>query len=230
MNNSALSEYLPIILDIIIVAIPLSYILIGRKKGFARIIIPLAVTIIFMAAGSAYAPVIAERTNDAVIHKQLTQSIENKINSSIDNGLETIEDSLPAYIADGAQSLGYERNALISQLKTDEASESIALYAEKILIIPLLTAIVYFAMYAISKIIGRLLVKPADLIARLPGIRACNNILGAVAGAIQGVLLTLIILIILSVILAFADNTSLAKAISETHVLNYLLDKVQMLF
>lgn len=230
MNNTTLSEYLPIILDVIIVAIPLVYILVGKKKGFARIIIPLAVTIVFMAVGSAYAPVIAENTNDAVIHKQLTESIENKINSSIDNGLETIEDSLPAYMVDGAQSLGYERNALISQLKTDEASESIALYAERILIIPLLTAIVYFAMYAISKIIGRLLVKPADLIARLPGIRACNNILGAVAGAIQGVLLTLILLIIITVISAFAENTSLAKAISETHVLNYLLDKVQMLF
>ncbi len=230
MDNKTLLEYLPLILDIIIIAVPLAYILIGKKKGFAKIIIPLVVTIAFMAVGSAYAPVIAENTNDVVIHKQLTQSIENKINSSIDNGLETIEDSLPAYMIDGAQSLGYERNALISQLKTDEASESIALYAEKILIIPLLTAIVYFAMYAISKIIGRLLVKPADLIARLPGIRACNNILGAVAGAFQGILLTLIILIILSVILAFAEDTDFAKVIAETHVLNYLLDKVQMLF
>lgn len=223
-------EYIPYIIDGLIIAIPVISLIIGHKRGFAAIVLPLAVTIGAMVLCRLYAQDIADKLTELYIHGSLTKSIATEISSGIVSGEATLSEALPQWLMAMAEKAGYSPAAASASIPVAEISESTAKYAENLIFTPLLICIIYITMYAGAKFAGRLLVKPADLIAKLPILRQSNNLLGAIFGFLSGLIRVAIVLIIVITVIMLADNKDINAVVDQTYILHFLTDKAELIF
>ncbi len=223
-------ESVPYIIDGVIILIPLVSMIMGFKKGFASIVLPLAATIGCLVLCKMYAGTIANEINTMFIHGQLTKFVSAEITNGIESEAATLSDSLPEWLLKMAQAAGFSANKAANTLPINEISEKTATTAESIIIIPVLICFIYVIAYIVSKLIGKILVKPANLIARLPLIKQSNKFFGGVLGLISGVIRLGIILLIAVTIVSLADNKEINALISQTHILQLAADKIQNIF
>lgn len=223
-------ESVPYIIDGIIILIPLVSMIVGFKKGFASIVLPLATTIGCLVLCKMYAGTIANEISTMFIHGQLTKFVSTEITNGIESGATTLSDSLPEWLLAMAQAAGFSANKATSSLPIDEISEKTATNAESIIIIPVIICLIYVIAYIVSRLIGRILVKPTNLIAKLPLIKQSNKFLGGVLGLVSGAVRLGIILLIAVTVISLADNKEINALISQTHILQLAADKIQNIF
>ncbi len=215
-------EFLPIVIDLVLIFILISSIFDGRKKGFVKMILSIIATIISIFISNELAEPVAIWINKAFVHDRIAGSIENAISSSISGGAQAIADSLPDYIVRAAEAGGISADGLLagigSSANAAEIAEQICIAAENAFIGGALIVVAFCIIYAISSFILSFGVSAINRIFKLPVLRTLNKTLGGVLGGVKGI----VIMFIVSGIIGFAAMFGLlspeffTKAVEQT--------------
>jgi uncharacterized membrane protein required for colicin V production len=222
-------NYLPYIITAIPFVIFTAAIIVGRVKGFAGIVLSAIAVVVCMILARTYAAPLAEAVTTKVIHTKLIESISKQLIEGIANGKTTLSQILPGMLTSAAESTGMAGDLTVSADAVKSISAKIALSAENVAIIPLLTAVFFVLVYIAAKLISRLFIRLSDLILKLPFIRQANNWLGAVFGGVVGLILaSLSVLLIVSVSRMIPD-TAFSVAAGKANLINLFYEKLQLI-
>lgn len=222
-------NYLPYIITAIPFVIFAAAIIVGRVKGFAGIVLSAIAVVVCMILARTYAAPLAEAVTSKIIHTKLIESISKQLIEGIANGKTTLSQILPGMLTSAAESTGMAGDLTVSADAVKSISAKIALSAEKVAIIPLLTAVFFVLVYIAAKLISRLFIRLSDLILKLPFIRQANNWLGAVFGGVVGLILaSLSVLLIVSVSRMIPD-TAFSVAAGKANLINLFYEKLQLI-
>ncbi len=219
-------QILPYALDALVIILPLISIIIGYTKGFTHIMLPFALTVLMLLVARFYASPIAHYLVDNYFHKSATEALTGFINEKAAQGAQSISQSLPQYFTSLAESSGYTPDTLISAVSIPDISEKIVTAAEPVFLIPVITACIYMIFYAVSKILGAILLKPADFLTKLPLVKQVNKALGFFAGVILGALRLGFFAAAAAVIISFLPDSAFSSAVAETKLLSAVTDAI----
>ncbi len=225
-------NYLSYILDAFPIIVFVLCIFNGRQKGFTKIILSLVATVVCMMIAREYASELAVGFTNQFIHERLVKGISEKIMLSIENGSGSLSNALPDLLVRCASALEIPIDHTLSGLpisQINSVSERIAVYAEEILIIPLLTCICFVFSYFIAKFIAKIFIKLTDLITKLPLIKQVNQALGAFAGAIMGVFAAGITVLIIILAARFFPDTPFSVGAEKAELLQLFYSKILLL-
>ena len=205
-------EFLPLILDGILVLIFASFIFIGRKKGFIKTVFSLIVTVISVIVAKEYSPAVAQWVNDNFIHEMGVEWLTRVISDNISSGTQAVANAIPQVISDAVAT--FTNTSVEAMLSGVAASAEIAEIAEKIytaaenaFILTVISAIAFLVIFIASNAILSLGVSVINIIAKLPVIKSINKLMGGLLGAIKGAIgVTVICQVLASVAKLFADS------------------------
>ncbi len=225
-------NYLSYILDAFPIIVLALCIFNGRQKGFTKIILSLVATVICMIIAKEYANELAVGFTNQFIHERLVKGISEKIMLSIERGSGSLSNALPDLLVSCACALKLPVDHTLSGLPVSQInsiSEQIAVYAEDILIVPLLTCICFIFSYLFAKLIAKIFIKLTDLITKLPLIKQVNRALGAFAGAIMGVFAAGITVLIIVTAASFFPDTPFSAGAEKAELLQLFYSKILLL-
>ena len=219
-------EYLPLIIDAgIVIFLAVSFIA-GRARGFAAMVISLAVTIAFLCFARTFAPKFAQYLNDNYVHEKLTESISEKLGDIVKDGTADIKEALPSYLTDAAEKAGINTESPIPEESIASASGSIASKAESVALIPLMTALGYVLIYVFARLFSTVFTGLADVILKLPGLKQVNQSLGALAGTLFGVVTVLLFVAILAAAARMIPESGLTEILPRARLFTFINDKI----
>lgn len=221
-------NFLPYLIDAVVVLIFVCVVLDGRKRGFVKMVLSLVAAIISIVIAGEISEPIAVRINDAYVHDIIVEEIDNNFNveeiTAAD--IEGIEDSMPPEVAEIAREAGISIEEILTQAVNAEGSivENIVDSAEEKLIIPIISMVVFAAAYIILMIIFAIIIGAINTVFKLPVINKLNRGLGAALGAVKGV----IVISVLSIAAVFgaslAPQNELADAVMNSTLLNKIFE------
>lgn len=221
--------YLPYLITAIPFAVFAIAVIAGRVRGFAGIILSAAAIIVCMALARSYAAPLAEAVTSRIIHQKLISSLSKQLIEGIANGKATVTQILPGMFTAAAESGGISGDTPVTADAVKAFSEKIALSAENVAIIPLLTAVFFALVYIIAKLISRVFIRLSDLILKLPFIRQANNWLGAVFGGITGLILAALSVLLIVSVSRMIPDTAFSDAVGKASLINLFYEKLQLI-
>ncbi|MBR6361333.1 MAG: CvpA family protein [Clostridia bacterium] len=221
--------YLPYIITAVPFVILAVAVIVGRVKGFAGIILSAAAIIACMILARAYAAPLAEAVTAKIIHPKLISSVSKQLIEGLANGKATVAQILPGMFTAAAESGGISAESAVTADAVKSISETISLSAEKIAIVPLLTAVFFALVYIIAKLISRIFIKLSDLILKLPFIRQANNWLGAVFGGITGLILAALSVLLIVSVSRMIPDSAFSVAVGKASLINLFYEKLQLI-
>lgn len=224
------SDILPYALDALVIILPLISIIVGYVKGFTHIVLPFALTVLMLIVARCYAAPMAQFFTEHYFHNAAVESLTGYLNEKAAQGSASISQALPQYFQSIAESSGYTPDTLINAVSITDISEKIVTAAEPVFIIPMVTACIYMIFYALSKILSVILLKPAELLTKLPLVKQANKALGVIAGIILGTLRLGFFAAAVTVIISFLPESAFASAVSGTKLLSALTDAIIRFF
>ena len=224
------SDILPYALDALVIILPLISIIVGYVKGFTHIVLPFALTVLMLIVARCYAAPMAQFFTEHYFHNAAVESLTGYLSEKAAQGSASISQALPQYFQSIAESSGYTPDTLINAVSITDISEKIVTAAEPVFIIPMVTACIYMIFYALSKILSVILLKPAELLTKLPLVKQANKALGVIAGIILGTLRLGFFAAAVTVIISFLPESAFASAVSGTKLLSALTDAIIRFF
>ena len=221
--------YLPYIITAIPFVVLAVAVIVGRVKGFAGIILSAVAIIVCMILARTYAAPLAEAVTSKIIHAKLIESISKQLIEGIASGKTTLSQILPGMFTAAAESGGMAADSSVTADAVKSISERIALSAESVAIIPLLTAVFFALVYIIAKLISRIFIKLSDLILKLPFIRQANNWLGAVFGGIVGLILAALSVLLIVSVSRMIPDSAFSVAVGKASLINLFYEKIQLI-
>ncbi len=205
-------DFLPLILDGILILIFASFIINGRRKGFIKTVFSLIVTVISIIVAKEYSPAAAQWVNDNFIHEMGVEWLTKLISDNISSGAQAVADAIPAAVSDAVAAFANTSvEALLSGVATSaeiaQAAEKIYTAAENAFILTVISAVCFLVIFAVTNVILSLGVSVINVIAKLPVIKSINKLLGGIIGAIKGAIgISVICSVLASVAKLFADS------------------------
>lgn len=205
-----------IIVDLIVILIIGLSVLVGYKKGLTKCILKLLTAFIaIIVAVIVYKPVADFFIDNTTIDENIQLSFERIMNNTEGNQSENheliSEDSgIPKPIVQ------YLNNNVDKNIESKK-EEAISVVSRSAALIIVKIAC-FILLYLLAKIILRILVVLADLVAKLPLIKQFNEIGGLLYGLVEGVFLVLIIMTAVSVFTPLTGAYEVANVILESHV------------
>lgn len=205
-------DFLPLILDGILILIFISSIINGRRKGFIKTVFSLIVTVVSILIAREYSPAVAQWVNDTFIHDMGVEWLTKLISDNISSGAQAVADAIPQAVSDAVASLANTSvESLLSGVATSTeiaaAAEKIYTAAENAFILTVISAVVFLVIFAISNAILSIGVSVINIIAKLPVLKGINKLLGGIIGAVKGAIgVAVICSILVSVAKLFADS------------------------
>lgn len=199
----------------------------GYRKGFIRIVLSLAVTVIALVLSIAFSgPATNFIKNDTPlydkINKEMKEYVGEYVSKEVDaSGQEIQEDSikklkLPSSIQDKL----IENNTADEKLSmgVDNFSDYLANSLTDILV----EALAIFILFIVIKLALRIVVSLLDIISRLPIIHGVNKYLGGLIGIVEAVLILWMVCIALTAISGTSAGEQIFSAISSNSFLNFI--------
>ena len=228
MDN--IKEYLPYILDALVIILPLVSIIAGLAKGFTGLVLPFALTVGFIIIARLYARPIADALTANLVHDEAVKHLASYLGRKLSQGTLTLSGALPQAAQALAEKAGYSPEALLNTDAIPAVSEKLVTAAEPVLIIPAVTVCVYICFYFAAKVLGAFLLIPAKALAKLPILKQVNKFLGFIAGVILGGLRLLIYSAAVAVAISFAPESTFAGAVENTQLLSAIAKEVINIF
>lgn len=206
----------------------------GRKKGFVKMILSFAATIVSWLIAYELSEPIAVWANESFVHGWISDSIENAIAGSIGNGTDALLESIPNYIANVAQTAGISLNEIALQLGNSvdsaQAAEKIYAVLDASAIVPILKIIAFFVVYAIVEWVLALGIGVINKICKLPIIKGFNKLLGGLAGALKGIITCAVVSLVLSIFVMLSPESQLALAVGKSTVYQVISEALALIF
>ncbi len=186
------------IMDIVLVVIMLSAVILGAVRGLYRSVAGLLVLVLALVGAAWLTDTCAAAVEDCV-RPVLSVRMENLVSEAVTGELDRVGDFSGTELFASAEALlerfGWEGDLTetVQQSAADAVRNAEAALAAALLesLLPsvvrtVLQVVFFLILFLILWLVSRL-IRP--LFERLPVIRQCNSLLGAVAGLIQGILL-----------------------------------------
>ncbi len=216
-------DILPFIIDIILIVILVSCVIDGRRKGFIKMILSVAATVIALIIAKTYAEPVAAWINDSFVHQAVVDSIARAISDSVGNGAAAIANALPDYIVRAAEAIGLTAQGITADLGSNvtavQASEQICNAVEGAFIIPAIQIVSFFVIFAIGSAVLKFVASLINGIFKLPLIKTANKLLGAVLGGVKGIIAVTVIGFVLYLISSIAPETPFAAAVEDSAII-----------
>ncbi len=213
-------EFLSVVIDIALIAILISCIFDGRRKGFVKMVLSVIATVISIFIGKEFSTPVAMWIKDTFVHDRITASIESAIASSVANGTQAIADAVPAYITGACKAVGVSADRLFADIGSSanaaEIAESISVAAENAFINGALMVVSFCVIYAISNFVLSFAVSAVNRIFKFPILRTLNKTLGAALGGVKGIVIVFVVSGIIGVAAMFMTNTGFVRAVEQT--------------
>lgn len=190
------------IIDIILIAVFAFIVAFAVKKGFAKIALNLAATVLsYITAyifGKPAAELLYDKAVRAIIEKALAERIEKSSAGDILTQTKGIIEALPEGLMKLAEKIGFNATAAVESISnTDVSAKGIsAAVTESVLkpmIVVLLTVLCSIIIFILASIIFGFLAKLINKVFKMPLVKNVNRFLGGVVGIIQGVIILFVI-------------------------------------
>ena len=211
------------------------FIINGWRKGFLKIIISFAGTIVILIAVAVLSPKVSryvtdntgiyEKTRQTVISvflERLSQADdeEQNANDALDTGDGSPLDDLD--LPDIMKHDFIEKNAseMYQALLTAVFRDYISVYITKLII----NAGSFVGVYLALSLILFIIVRTSDLISKIPVIKGVNKLLGCLTGAAEALILAWVFFFIIIMFLGNSIGGRLLKDVQESGFLSYLFN------
>ncbi len=199
----------------------------GYSKGFIRIVLSFAMTIIsFVLAILLAAPFESFVKNSTPVYdkinKQMTEYVSKYVPKELDVASEELQKeairelNLPSAI----QSRLIDSNTIDEKLAM--GTESFSEYLAVSLTDTLVEAFSVIILFICIKLILRIIVSLIDLISKLPLIHGVNKSLGGLVGLAEGILIIWVVCIMLTAISGTEIGQQIFSAISTNKILSFI--------
>ncbi len=221
-------DFLPYLVDAVVVLIFVCAVLDGRRRGFVKMILSLVAAIISIALAGELSEPIAVRINDAYLHDIIVEEIDNNLNIDdiTQQDVAQIEEAVPSQIMAVAEEAGISIEDILTAATEAEGglSENLIAEAEENLIIPILTMTVFAAVYILLMMVFAIIIGAINTAFKLPVLNKLNTLLGALLGALKGVTVVLVISIVAVLTASFAPENELGEAVLNSVLLNKIFE------
>ena len=196
---------MPIIIDLVILAIFILCVIIGYVRGLTGSLIKiLSFVLSIVIAFILFIPI----SNLIIDNTQIDENIEQSIREMI-IGEEQEEEKMPEAITD----------YIAEQVEnaSDSAKEAIAESTARNVTLTIVKAGTWIALFIVARILLIFLKFITSLIAKLPVIKQCDKLGGIIYGILEGLIVIYILLAIISFVSPMT-NGALVNAIDESFV------------
>lgn len=214
---------MPIILDILVIAILILFIALGAHRGFILTLCSLVAVIVALVGANLLADALAPKVAQALeprIEQSIQQALEEKAQEvSAQDGLGVV-DAMAALREKGGL-YEWAADSLEEALKSAPVGDAIAhqaAAAATAVAEQLARGILFSVVFLLILIAWFFLSHALDLVARLPGLSALNQTLGGLLGFVKG----LLILWLLFWILGPLTGVISTETVAQTHLLLFL--------
>lgn len=227
-------EFLPLIIDLAFVALLVVNVLDGRKKGFVKMILSFAATVLSWLIAAELSQPLAQWANEAFVHGMISGSIEKAIADSLGGGTNSLIEAIPDYIASAAETAGISLHSLALQLSdtvdSAQAAEKIYAAVEGAFVVPAIRIVAFFIVFAVCERVFAILIGIINKFFKLPVIKGINRILGCFAGALKGAVIMSVICILLSLVIMILPENEIVSEIGNSTVYQSVIETVKAVF
>ena len=176
------------IYDVILVGIFLLLIIINAHRGAAKALSGLVCSMISYLAATALGKIVSTLIYDSIVRPAVDKAVVDALNNTASNTLESVTDSIPAWIAGILKLNSIDLSSIVNQnssVVTKAVNDALRPAAVS-LISFLVTILFFFIMYFLLRVV---VMNPVLKLFELPVIRGVNRFFGAVIGFIDAFLL-----------------------------------------
>ncbi len=192
------------ILDIIIVAIIVLFIIVSAKKGFVKTVIEfvglLAALYLALTLSTPLADFTYEKAVEPAVTSTINTAIENVSETAETNIKETVYNSLPKFISNNIDLSQFEINA------GEGVASEICANVVKPISISFLKAVFTLILFIVLQIIVKFLAKLINKVFSFSIIGKANRVLGGVLGFIKGIIFAVIFVIVTKILISLTGG------------------------
>lgn len=197
---------MPIVLDIIAVAIVVLFAIIGYNSGFVKTIIELIGWIAVLLFASVLANQISGFVFDCFLSKPIITSIEEYIAEFGGNGVNEYFNNLPDLIQKLLGAYGINADKIGTAIESNQIAVSIVEQI-RVPIVSLISFVFNVIIFVLGIILVRLLARVCNsVITRIPLVSGLNRTLGFVSGVAKGFVITAVACWMFSFIILFTGG------------------------
>lgn len=222
-----------IILDLIIVAIVLFYVLLSAKKGFVRTLIEVVGFIAAIVVALTFSTPASNFIYDKAIHPTISNSVESAMQegvSSTTDAVNAVWEKMPSFLSEN-KFLNLPKidstEDTTSIIDTNELSENISQRYIKPLITKVLSIAISVILVVVLLFVVKILAKYVNKIFNFSVVGDINKTLGGILGVVKGGAVAIIFCLIISLILSFSKNGFLIftyENIQSTFIFKFLME------
>jgi len=197
---------LPIVLDIIAVAIVVLFAIIGYNAGFVKTIIELIGWIAVLLFASVLANQISGFIFDCFISEPIIKSVEKSVAEFGANGVNEYFNGLPDLIQRLLNAYGINAESVGATIDSNQIAVAIVEQI-KMPIVSLISFIFNVIIFVLGIILVRLLARVCNsVVSRIPLVSGLNRTLGFVSGVAKGFVITAVFCWIFSFFILFTGG------------------------
>jgi len=201
-----------IILDLIVVAIVVFFIITSAKRGFVRTLLDVVAFFLSLYLSITFSGVLAEGAYNLFIKDAIVQTVEEST-SGLTTSLVNIEealDSMPDFIANAAENYGVSNKGFAEFLSTADNgvgfAEHAVDYVAKPIIVNALKTVLYIILFIVLCVILKFVARIVNKLFNIPIIGGLNKTLGAIFGLVKGTVIAAALCIAISIIVSLTKD------------------------
>lgn len=223
------------IVDIIIIAIIVLFVIIGVKRGLAKTILNLAGLVLTAVSAYYISSFLSQLFYDMFIKQTVitnTQQIieQNGIDYAVSNCLEAVPRWINGIISFIVGAFGINLNEFQNQITVPANISSSASQVIESVLAPVVTSvlsiILVIILFIIILIIVKKLVKLVLRIFNIPVIKQINQFLGGIFGLAEGLLIVFIAVNIISMVAGFSNPDLLSNGMFNGEIFKFFSIKI----
>lgn len=203
---------IPLIIDLILVAVFVGLCIAGSVKGFVKMIMrvfgKIGAFIVACLFSDRLAAVINERYFGPYFSGIFAKYADNIAKASDDKVAQVVED-LPAAFKTVAATLGYDTEALVNEIRMGEGVSGVVNSLASPIAEAASSAVSFTVLFFGILVVAWILTKILDAVAKLPVLKTLNRWLGFALGAVEGAFVVCILVFIFGAVLPYLQAENL---------------------
>ncbi len=222
---------IPLIIDLILIAVFLGLCIAGAVKGFVKMIMrvfgKLGAFIVACIFSDDLSAAINSKYFGPYFSELFAKYADTIAQASDDKVAQTVEE-LPAAFKTMAQMLGYNTETLVEEIRMGEGVSGVVNSLASPIAEAVSSAVAFSVLFFGILIIAWILTKVLDTLAKLPVLKTMNRWLGFAMGAVEGVFVVCVLVLIFSLVLPYLQAENLLGladvAVEEIRLFSYIND------
>ena len=198
---------------LIVVIIMAACIVIGVKRGFIHTVFSTFSLLIVVLLTGLLSPYVADYiTNHTDVPKSIRSAVEDKVIKSFISAFENLIKDRSKEAGDPASAVSQEASSRMIKTIYDRITELIV------------SAIAYLFTFAVMEVVVLIAGLLLDIVAKLPGIKQANELLGGITGFVQGYLIVSVLYIAAMAFAASSFGAAVIDMVKENSILTWFYE------